>query len=153
MTTLSIHRYYNSKGLLSDGDSREAIDGFKEVVKMEDDKGEWGFKAHKQMVRGLAPRWHNRGGTLAGSVTHAFVAAPPQVKLHFKNKDYKEMMVVYKSMLSYIKCASPESHATGSPQLRARRAAHRGYYNSIWRSAGAPHEAPGAPWAPKKRRS
>ena len=53
LTAVSLHirRYYNSKGLLSDGDAKEALDGFKEVVKMEDEKGEWGFKAHKQMVR------------------------------------------------------------------------------------------------------
>ena len=44
-------RYYNSKGMLADGDPKGALDGFKEVVSMEDEKGEWGFKAHKQMVR------------------------------------------------------------------------------------------------------
>ena len=45
------NQYYNSKGLLADSDLKGALDGFKEVVSMEESKGEWGFKAHKQMVR------------------------------------------------------------------------------------------------------
>ena len=49
------NQYYNSKGLLADSDLKGALDGFKEVVSMEDDKGEWGFKAHKQMVRPDSP--------------------------------------------------------------------------------------------------
>ena len=49
------NQYYNSKGLLADSDLKGALDGFKEVVSMEEDKGEWGFKAHKQMVRTAQP--------------------------------------------------------------------------------------------------
>lgn len=49
------NQYYNSKGLLADSDLQGALDGFKEVVTMEDEKGEWGFKAHKQMVRAVQP--------------------------------------------------------------------------------------------------
>ena len=49
------NQYYNSKGLLADSDLQGALDGFKEVVTMEDEKGEWGFKAHKQMVRAVHP--------------------------------------------------------------------------------------------------
>ena len=49
------NQYYNSKGLLADSDLKGALDGFKEVVSMEEDKGEWGFKAHKQMVRAAQP--------------------------------------------------------------------------------------------------
>ena len=41
--------------MLADGDPKGALAGFKEVVSMEDDKGEWGFKAHKQMVCRAAP--------------------------------------------------------------------------------------------------
>merc|ERR1711957_348007 len=53
-----------------------------EVVSMEESKGEWGFKAHKQMV-----------------------------KLQFKQKNYKEMMVAYKEMLTYIKSAVTRNYS------------------------------------------
>jgi len=76
------NQYYNSKGLLADSDLKGALDGFKELVSMEEDKGEWGFKAHKQMV-----------------------------KLQFKQKNYKEMMVTYKYMLTYIKSAVTRNYS------------------------------------------
>jgi COP9 signalosome complex subunit 2 len=75
------NRYYNAKGDLAD-DVDEALRGFQEVVSMEEEKGEWGFKAHKQMV-----------------------------KLHFKRKEHGEMMVVYKSMLTYIKSAVTRNYS------------------------------------------
>ena len=37
------NRYYNAKGDLAD-DMEAALAGFEEVVSMEDEKGEWGFK-------------------------------------------------------------------------------------------------------------
>ena len=112
------NQYYNSKGLLADSDLQGALDGFKEVVTMEDEKGEWGFKAHKQMVRAVhPPRTLPRAappGPLRACTEPAPSpqrarskppAAPRQVKLQFKQKNYKEMMVTYKVMLTYIKCA------------------------------------------------
>ena len=44
------NRYYNAKGDLGE-DVDAALAGFKEVVSMEEEKGEWGFK-----VRRAAPR-------------------------------------------------------------------------------------------------
>ena len=38
------NRYYNAKGDLAE-DVEQALSGFKEVVSMEEEKGEWGFKA------------------------------------------------------------------------------------------------------------
>ena len=115
------NQYYNSKGLLADSDLQGALDGFKEVVTMEDEKGEWGFKAHKQMVRAVhPPRTLPRAappGPLRACTARTGPAASPQrarskppaaprqVKLQFKQKNYKEMMVTYKVMLTYIKCA------------------------------------------------
>ena len=103
------NQYYNSKGLLADSDLKGALDGFKEVVSMEEDKGEWGFKAHKQMVRVAQPtrplpRAAPPGplGTPAASPQQP-PPAPRQVKLQFKQKNFKEMMVTYKDMLTYIK--------------------------------------------------
>ncbi|KAI7840317.1 hypothetical protein COHA_006099 [Chlorella ohadii] len=46
------NQYYNSKGLLESEDYEEALAGFNQVLKMEgDDKGEWGFKALKQIIK------------------------------------------------------------------------------------------------------
>ena len=49
---------------------------------MEEEKGEWGFKAHKQMV-----------------------------KLEFKRGNYDAMMGVYKTMLTYIKSAVTRNYS------------------------------------------
>ena len=106
------NQYYNSKGLLADSDLKGALDGFKEVVSMEEDKGEWGFKAHKQMVRAAQPTRplpraappDPLGSPRQGrSSPQQPPPAPRQVKLQFKQKNYKEMMVTYKDMLTYIK--------------------------------------------------
>jgi COP9 signalosome complex subunit 2 len=75
------NRYYNAKGDLGD-DVDAALAGFKEVVSMEDEKGEWGFKAYKQMV-----------------------------KLHFRQGKHKEMMEAYKQMLTYIKTAVTRNYS------------------------------------------
>ena len=102
------NQYYNSKGLLADSDLKGALDGFKEVVSMEEDKGEWGFKAHKQMVRAaqptrLLPRAAPPGPLGTPAAGPQPPPAPRQVKLQFKQKNFKEMMVTYKAMLTYIK--------------------------------------------------
>ena len=75
------NRYYNAKGDLAD-DVDAALSGFQEVVSMEEEKGEWGFKAHKQMV-----------------------------KLEFKRGNYDAMMGVYKTMLTYIKSAVTRNYS------------------------------------------
>merc|ERR1719217_1399581 len=49
---------------------------------MEEEKGEWGFKAYKQMV-----------------------------KLEFKRGQHDEMMRTYKSMLTYIKSAVTRNYS------------------------------------------
>jgi len=105
------NQYYNSKGLLADSDLKGALDGFKEVVSMEEDKGEWGFKAHKQMVRAAQPTRplpraappDPLGSPRQARSPQQPPPAPRQVKLQFKQKNFKEMMVTYKDMLTYIK--------------------------------------------------
>lgn len=67
--------YYTSKGALNNNDD-EAIAGFTAVLDMEQEKGDWGFKALKQLV-----------------------------KLRFQRKEYKEMLEAYDKLLSYIKSA------------------------------------------------
>ena len=43
------NQYYNSKALLESNETVEALTGFASVVAMETEKGEWGFKALKQL--------------------------------------------------------------------------------------------------------
>ena len=50
------NRYYNAKGDLKDGMEDEALTGFKEVVSMEEEKGEWGFKVRVPRRR-AGPSW------------------------------------------------------------------------------------------------
>ncbi|PSC72680.1 COP9 signalosome complex subunit 2 [Micractinium conductrix] len=46
------NQYYNSKGLLEGEDWEDALAGFRQVLRMEgDEKGEWGFKALKQIIK------------------------------------------------------------------------------------------------------
>lgn len=66
------NQYYNSKGLV-ETDPEDALEGFAEVVRMEPEKAEWGFKALKQMV-----------------------------KIYYRLGKYKEMMDAYREMLTYI---------------------------------------------------
>eukprot|EP00246_Nothoceros_aenigmaticus_P012024 TRINITY_DN3540_c0_g1_i2.p1 TRINITY_DN3540_c0_g1~~TRINITY_DN3540_c0_g1_i2.p1 ORF type:complete len:441 (+),score=106.13 TRINITY_DN3540_c0_g1_i2:189-1511(+) len=75
------NQYYNSKGLL-ESDPEGALRGFAEVVKMEGEKGEWGFKALKQTV-----------------------------KLHYRMGKYKEMMDAYREMLTYIRSAVTRNYS------------------------------------------
>jgi COP9 signalosome complex subunit 2 len=69
-------------GLLESGDPQEALDGFSDVVAMEAEQGEWGFKALKQTV-----------------------------KLHFKLGNRKDMMTSYREMLTYIKSAVTRNYS------------------------------------------
>ncbi|ONK61511.1 uncharacterized protein A4U43_C08F30690 [Asparagus officinalis] len=75
------NQYYNSKGLV-ETDPEEALAGFAEVVQMESEKAEWGFKALKQTV-----------------------------KLYYKLGKYKEMMDAYREMLTYIKSAVTRNYS------------------------------------------
>ncbi|KAH0454613.1 hypothetical protein IEQ34_016537 [Dendrobium chrysotoxum] len=75
------NQYYNSKGLV-ETDPEGALSGFAEVVRMEPEKAEWGFKALKQTV-----------------------------KLYYRLGKYKEMMESYREMLTYIKSAVTRNYS------------------------------------------
>ncbi|XP_055818819.1 COP9 signalosome complex subunit 2-like [Solanum dulcamara] len=75
------NQYYNSKGLV-ETDPKGALEGFAEVVHMEPEKAEWGFKALKQTV-----------------------------KLYYKLGKFKEMMDSYREMLTYIKSAVTRNYS------------------------------------------
>ncbi|XP_069672218.1 COP9 signalosome complex subunit 2 isoform X1 [Periplaneta americana] len=79
------NQYYNSKALKED-DPKAALASFQKVLDLEGgEKGEWGFKALKQMI-----------------------------KINFKLSNYREMMSRYKQLLTYIKSAVTRNHSEKS---------------------------------------
>lgn len=79
------NQYYNSKALKEE-EPRAALASFQKVLDLEGgDKGEWGFKALKQMI-----------------------------KINFRLSNYDEMMVRYKQLLTYIKSAVTRNHSEKS---------------------------------------
>jgi len=69
------NQYYQAKGLKED-DPAAAIEEFKAVIKQEEEKSDWGFKAHKQVI-----------------------------KLYFKQGDRANTIEYYKELLKYTKNA------------------------------------------------
>nr|CAB3232892.1 COP9 signalosome complex subunit 2-like [Phallusia mammillata] len=78
------NQYYNSKALKED-DTRLALESFQKVLELEEEKGEWGFKALKQMT-----------------------------KINFKLGKHDEMMSRYKHLLMYIKSAVTRNYSEKS---------------------------------------
>lgn len=79
------NQYYNSKALKED-DPKGALQSFQKVLDLESgERGEWGFKALKQMI-----------------------------KINFKLSNYKEMMTRYKQLLLYIKSAVTRNYSEKS---------------------------------------
>uniref|UniRef100_H2YYA9 COP9 signalosome complex subunit 2 n=1 Tax=Ciona savignyi TaxID=51511 RepID=H2YYA9_CIOSA len=78
------NQYYNSKSLKED-DATLALESFQRVLDLEEQKGEWGFKALKQMA-----------------------------KINFKLGRYEEMMKRYKQLLAYIKSAVTRNYSEKS---------------------------------------
>ncbi|CAB3240153.1 unnamed protein product [Arctia plantaginis] len=79
------NQYYNSKALKED-EPQAALISFQKVLELEGgDKGEWGFKALKQMI-----------------------------KINFKLGNFPEMMSRYKQLLTYIKSAVTRNHSEKS---------------------------------------
>ncbi|EDV32978.1 uncharacterized protein Dana_GF22104 [Drosophila ananassae] len=79
------NQYYNSKALKEE-EPKAALASFQKVLDLENgEKGEWGFKALKQMI-----------------------------KINFRLNNYDEMMVRYKQLLTYIKSAVTRNHSEKS---------------------------------------
>ena len=76
------NQYYHAKESLESNEYDQALEGFAQVVDMQQEKGEWGFKALKQ-----------------------------QVKLRFKLQQFEEMMKAYRDMLSYVKSSVTRNDA------------------------------------------
>nr|CAG4646968.1 EOG090X04DO [Megafenestra aurita]SVE92325.1 EOG090X04DO [Megafenestra aurita] len=81
------NQYYNSKALKEE-EPKAALTSFQKVLDLEaqgEEKGEWGFKALKQMI-----------------------------KILFTLNNYGEMMTRYKQLLTYIKSAVTRNHSEKS---------------------------------------
>ena len=79
------NQYYNSKALKEE-DPKAALESFQRVLDLENaEKGEWGFKALKQMI-----------------------------KINFRLQNFDEMMRRYKQLLTYIKSAVTRNHSEKS---------------------------------------
>ncbi|KAI6232658.1 Proteasome component region PCI domain containing protein [Aphelenchoides fujianensis] len=82
------NQYYAAKALKSDGDHRAALETFAELVSTEQERGEkgdWGFKALKQMT-----------------------------KITFRMEQYDKMLEHYNKLLTYIKSAVTKNYAEKS---------------------------------------
>ena len=79
------NQYYSSKSMKGESPN-EALKGFRKVLELEGDcKGEWGFKALKQMM-----------------------------KINFKLGKYNEMLLDYNTLLTYMKSAVTKNYSEKS---------------------------------------
>ncbi|TPX63054.1 hypothetical protein SpCBS45565_g06881 [Spizellomyces sp. 'palustris'] len=78
------NKYYNAKGHKED-DPETAIKEFQKVVDAEEEKGDWGFKALKQMV-----------------------------KLSFGQNDYQATLRYYEELITYVKSAVTRNYSEKS---------------------------------------
>mmetsp|Transcript_3471 Transcript_3471/g.15990 ORF Transcript_3471/g.15990 Transcript_3471/m.15990 type:complete len:133 (+) Transcript_3471:45-443(+) len=76
------NQYYNSKGMLENGNVDCAMKGFASIISMELEKGEWGFRALKQCVM-----------------------------VHFKAGNFEQMMKTYHELLTYVKTAVTRNYS------------------------------------------
>ncbi|EYC37931.1 hypothetical protein Y032_0756g2088 [Ancylostoma ceylanicum] len=79
------NQYYTAKGLKSEGKIAEAIASFERVLSLEQEMGEWGFKALKQMV-----------------------------KITFNSNQFEAMLQYYQKLLKYIKTAVTKNYSEKS---------------------------------------
>jgi len=79
------NQYYAAKACKADGNLKETLRILQEVVTSETEKGEWGFKALKQMT-----------------------------KINFCQEQYDVMLGHYKNLLAYIKSAVTKNYAEKS---------------------------------------
>merc|ERR1712130_162537 len=78
------NQYYNAKSQ-KDDDPDAALSGFSRVLELEEEKGEWGFKALKQ-----------------------------QTKINFRLERYNDMLDSYRKLLGYIKNAVTRNYSEKS---------------------------------------
>jgi len=80
------NQYYIAKGMKAEGDLRGALEGFQALLDIEQEKGDWGFKALKQMVK-----------------VSFRLAESEKNDEKLKIKYSEQMMNYYSKLLSYVK--------------------------------------------------
>ncbi|VDN19055.1 unnamed protein product [Gongylonema pulchrum] len=79
------NQYYNAKALKAEKQFDSALSAFQNVLELEAEKGEWGFKALKQMV-----------------------------KITFATNRFDDMLAYYRQLLTYIKSAVTKNYSEKS---------------------------------------
>jgi len=98
------NQYYNSKALKEE-EPKAALASFQKVLDLENgEKGEWGFKALKQMIKINFRLVREFSIALYMCLTNVI----------FLQCNYDEMMVRYKQLLTYIKSAVTRNHSEKS---------------------------------------
>jgi len=98
------NQYYNSKALKEE-EPKAALASFQKVLDLENgEKGEWGFKALKQMIKINFRLVREFSIGLYMCLTNVI----------FLQCNYDEMMVRYKQLLTYIKSAVTRNHSEKS---------------------------------------
>lgn len=105
------NQYYNSKAQKEE-DPNGALNSFQRVLELENnEKGEWGFKALKQMIKInfklVIYLWNYNIQYMIYEQRFIFKM------LHFQS-NYPEMMNRYKQLLTYIKTAVTRNHSEKS---------------------------------------
>lgn len=99
------NQYYNSKALKEET-PKDALVSFQKVLDLENnEKGEWGFKALKQMIK------INFKLVRLSVVWRCMLFL---IQLIWFQNNYKEMMNRYKQLLTYIKSAVTRNHSEKS---------------------------------------
>ncbi|XP_029943881.1 COP9 signalosome complex subunit 2 isoform X1 [Salarias fasciatus] len=108
------NQYYNSKALKED-DPKAALSSFQKVLELEGEKGEWGFKALKQMIKINfklvcydTNRMHMHPYRQDMIIAHWFY---PVWTLQ---TNFPEMMNRYKQLLTYIRSAVTRNYSEKS---------------------------------------
>jgi COP9 signalosome complex subunit 2 len=100
------NQYYNSKALKED-DPRAALQSFQRVLDLEGgEKGEWGFKALKQMIK--------INFKLVDILLHIIFNSFQLIFIFNFKGNYAEMMIRYKQLLTYIKNAVTRNYSEKS---------------------------------------
>lgn len=109
------NQYYNSKALKED-DPSAALLSFQKVLELEmGEKGEWGFKALKQMIKinfKLVSIWNFY---VSGTEFTCILLDTILIScIIFSQSNFDEMMSRYKQLLTYIKTAVTRNHSEKS---------------------------------------
>ncbi|ELV10636.1 Selenocysteine insertion sequence-binding protein 2-like protein [Tupaia chinensis] len=98
------NQYYNSKALKED-DPKAALSSFQKVLELEGEKGEWGFKALKQMIK-INFKLTDDGEDDLKKGTQLLEIYALEIQMYTAQKNNKKLKALYEQSL-HIKSAIP----------------------------------------------